>query len=173
MRISIIAAIGANRELGAAGDLLWQIPEDLKRFQLLTRGCPVIMGLKTYMSLPDAVRPLSGRTNIVLMQPEELASFDAPEGVVAAHTLADAVAFAEDVVRENDGREVFVIGGGSVYAQALERANRMYLTHVDASFDNADVFFPEWDVGQWVIMERRVSRDKNYQYEFVTYDKKA
>ncbi len=169
--ISMIAAVGRNRELGAKNDMLWHIPEDFQYFQKTTMGHPVIMGRATYESLPTGVRPLSGRTNIVLMHSEELADFVAPTGVVAAHTLEDALDYARDVARDTGVDEVFVIGGGNVYAQALSHAQRLYITEIDADFPQADVFFPSYK-GVFVReVSARASSDAHFTYTFKILEK--
>ncbi len=171
IRTSIIAAVGRNRELGARNALLWHIPEDFKHFQQTTKGHPVIMGRATYESLPQKARPLPKRTNIVLMRPTELSTFDAPAGVVAAHSLDDALVYAQDVARDTGVDEVFVIGGGSVYAQALPIADRLYITEIDADFPGADVFFPPYkDVFSRVVSERTGS-DDNFTYTFKSLER--
>ena len=168
-RISIIAAIGRNRELGAAGDLLWHIPEDFVYFRTVTMGKPVVMGRRTYDSLPAKARPLPGRTNIVLQGVDE-----APivaEGVVVVHTIDAALAAAHTAAATAGVDEVFVIGGASVYAQTLVAADRLYLTLVDATFPQADVFFPSYeDVFPRVVSER-ASSDESFRYTFVIREK--
>lgn len=134
--LSIIAAIGRNRELGKGNDLLWKIPDDLKRFKELTAGHPIIMGRKTYESLPR--RPLPGRTNIVITRDTKWTS----EGTLTAESIDEALgmaAFAEG------GEETFVIGGAQIYALALPAADTLYLTLIDAEAPDADTFFPEYE----------------------------
>ncbi len=164
--ISLIAAVGRNRELGAKNDMLWHIPEDYKYFMTTTKGHPVVMGLKTWQSLPARSRPLPGRTNIVLMRPEELADFDAPAGVVAAHSLEEALDYARDVARDTGVDEVFVIGGGGVYAQALPLAQRLYITEIDADFPQAEVFFPPYEDVFTREVSVRASGDAHFTYVF-------
>lgn len=134
--IHIIAALGRNRELGKGNDLLWKIPEDLKRFKELTKGHPVIMGRKTYESLP--VRPLPVRTNIVITRDSGWAS----EGALVASSLDEAIgmaAFAEG------GEETFVIGGAQIYGMALPHADVLHLTLIDAEAAEADTYFPPYE----------------------------
>ncbi len=152
--INIIAAIGKNRELGKKNSLLWHIPEDLAYFKKMTSGHPVIMGRTTYESLPDFARPLPGRTNIVLSRSDE--HFDA-EGVIVAHSFEDAY-----IVAKNEKEDIFVLGGASVYAQALEYADRLYLTLVDAEDSDADVFFPEYKA----LFSKEISREDHHNSEF-------
>ena len=136
--ISIIVAIAENMAIGKNNDLLWHIPEDLKRFKRITSGHPVIMGKRTYESLPR--RPLPNRRNIVItdIKGEDL------EGCEMAWSIAEAMA------KCNPSEENFVIGGASIYRQFLPYAGRLYLTRIHKSFD-ADVFFPEIDYSQWKL----------------------
>ncbi len=164
--ISMIAAVGRNRELGANNDMLWHIPEDFAYFHRVTRGHPVIMGRATYQSLPESARPLPKRTNIVLMHPEERESFSAPPGVAVAHTLDEALAYGCDVARDSGVSEVFIIGGGSVYALAMPVAHRLYITEIDAEFPEATVFFPPYKTEFPRVMSTRSSHDENFSYTF-------
>ncbi len=136
--IAIIAALSATtRAIGKDNTLLWRIPDDLKRFKQLTLGHPVIMGRKTWESLSERFRPLSGRTNIVVTRQ---AGHEAA-GATVADSLENARAAA---ARAPGADEIFVIGGGELYAAALPFADRLYLTLVD---DNAtaDTFFPPYE----------------------------
>jgi dihydrofolate reductase len=135
--ISIIAAIGKNRELGLAGQLLWHIGADMKHFKKITAGHPVIMGRKTWESLPERFRPLPGRTNIVVTRQEGYGAV----GSVVASSLEEARSAA---ARAPGSEEVFVIGGGELYREALPFADRLYLTLVDDSKES-DTFFPEYE----------------------------
>ncbi len=154
--ISIIAAIGANnRALGKDGDLLWKIPEDLKRFKQLTDGHPVIMGRKTWESLPERFRPLPNRTNIVVTRN---ASYRAPGAIVVADIDA-AIATAAEM-----DSEIFVIGGGEIYAAALPSADRLYLTLIEAEKDG-DTFFPEYES----IFNKVISEEKHVTADGVRY----
>jgi len=162
-RISIIAALGARtRALGKDGDLLFRIPDDLARFRLLTKGHPVIMGRKTWESLPEEVRPLPKRTNLVVTRQAE---YKAPGALVVA-SLEEALASAR-LVAGND--EIFIIGGGELYALALPFANRLYLTLVD---DDApgDVFFPELD-DSWHEVSREAHSEGTLAFSYVILEK--
>lgn len=136
-RIAIIAAIGKNRELGRGGNLLWHLPDDMRRFKELTTGHPVIMGRKTWESLPEKFRPLSGRTNIVVTRQ---AGYKA-EGATVVDGLSDAFLSAE---KASGANETFIIGGSEIYSATLPYARRLYLTLVDDA-PEADVFFPEYE----------------------------
>lgn len=131
-RISIIAAVGQNRELGKRNELIWRISADLKRVKELTTGHPIIMGWNTYQSIG---RPLPERTNIVIsLSPVAL------EGCVVVTSFAEALTKAKEV--EHD--EIFVFGGARVYAEALPSTDRLYLTHIAATDAAADAFFPDY-----------------------------
>jgi dihydrofolate reductase len=138
-RISIIAAIGKNRVLGKNNKLLWQIPDDLKRFKELTLGHPVIMGRKTYESILASLgKPLPGRTNIVVTRNPE---YSVPEGVIVAHSLPEALSYAKDGAGAD---EIFVGGGGQLYEAALPFVDRLYLTLIDDE-QEGDSFFPAYE----------------------------
>lgn len=161
-RIALIAAIGARtRAIGHGNSLLWHLPEDLKLFKTLTSGHPVVMGRKTWESLPERFRPLPGRTNIVVTRD---GAYDAPGAEVAA-SLEDALARAK---RAPSGEETFIIGGGQLYASALPFADRLYLTLVDDDTDG-DTFFPEYPEFTKTIEETPV--DSTPPSRFVTLER--
>ena len=186
MEKCIIVAIADNNAIGRDNALLWHISEDLKFFRRTTSGHPVIMGRKTYDSIG---RPLPKRTNIVVSRGAE-----APEGTLLASSVEEAFALAQTSVAEKilhasptenssgqtngpDGVEsrphrCFVIGGGQIYAQALELADRLIVTHVHAVIENADTFFPEIDPQQWRVVQRSemyTDEETGYTFEFVEY----
>lgn len=159
MSFSIIACVGKNLELGINGGLVFQIKEDMAFFKETTMGHPVIMGDRTFFSLPKA---LPGRTNYVLTHnPEKL-----PEGVIAVDDLEDFIARFKD-----SDEEVFVIGGGFVYNEFLPYASTLYLTEVDATAE-ADVFFPHFNPEEYnkTIIKRGSCDDLNFA--FAKYTKK-
>jgi len=159
-RISIIAALEKNsRAIGKNNALLWHIPEDLQRFKRLTLGHPVIMGSKTYESIG---RPLPGRPNIVISDDPTYT----PEGVQVCGSIDAALALAEKL----DEVEVFIIGGGSVYAQTIDRADRLYLTIVESAV-GGDVVFPEYASLPFTPTERTESSHDGLSFEFVTLDR--
>jgi dihydrofolate reductase len=131
-RISLIAAIGKNRELGKNNALIWRISPDLKRVKELTTGHPIIMGRKTYESIG---RPLSNRTNIVISR-----TADQIEGCL----VFDSVKKGVEAAKQIDSEEIFFFGGASLYAEALPIVTRLYLTAIDAEDAEADAFFPDF-----------------------------
>lgn len=186
-RISLIAAIGKNRELGKDNKLLWHIPEDMKRFKSLTKGHVVIMGRNTFESIG---RPLPERINIVITHDLE---YNPPECIIV-HSFGEALDVAKkhlknysssdpakpesrEVMNGNSSRqartintdEIFIIGGGQVYKQVLPYADKLYLTVVDGTFD-ADTFFPEYSDFTNVVYKRE-SKDSNYMYTFLDLEK--
>jgi len=160
-RISAIAAIGENRELGKKNDLIWPIRDDLKRVKELTTGHPIIMGQNTYESIG---KPLPNRTNIVLTQNKDYA----PEGCVMAYSLDEAFEKARAVEDE----EIFIFGGGYVYRQTIDMVDRLYLTLVHATDDDADAFFPEYTEFTNVVGKEERDQD-GLPYAWVTLEKEA
>jgi dihydrofolate reductase len=160
--ISIIAAVSDDGGLGKDNELLWHIPEDLKRFKSLTMGKCVIMGKRTWESLPK--RPLPGRKNIVLTDiPEEC--FDCS---LTAYSIEDALGKCVS------SEEIFIIGGGSVYSQFMPLADRLYITHVHRK-TRADVYFPKIDLKKWRIIEKEecISGDiNNLPYTYTVYERR-
>lgn len=153
MTLSIIVAIASDGAIGRANDLLWHLPADLKRFKELTTGHTILMGRKTFESLPRG--PLPNRRNIIISR-----SLPAQPGAEVYPTIQQAMeACASD-------EEVFIIGGGEIYRQLLPNTERIYLTRVQASFPDAEVFFPELDPTEWVEEAREVyPRDERNEYD--------
>lgn len=141
--LSLIAAVARGGAIGRDNELLWHDSRDQKHFRTTTMGCPVIMGRRTWDSLPERFRPLPGRRNIVVTRN---AAWQAP-GAEVAHSLAEALALVADAPK------AFVMGGGQLYAEALPHADELALTEVDASFE-ADTFFPAWDRSAFTEVQR-------------------
>jgi dihydrofolate reductase len=162
-RISLIAAIGARtRALGEGNQLLWHIPDDLKRFKELTNGHPVIMGRKTWESLPEKFRPLPGRLNILVTRQQ---NYEAGGATVCA-SLKEAF----DVARSETTDEIFVIGGGEIYKQALPFADRLYLTLVDDD-KVGDVFFPEYETTFTKILSKESHESNGLHYSWLDLER--
>lgn len=143
MTISIIAAVASDGAIGRQGDLVCHIREDMRHFRRLTMGHPVVMGRKTFESLPGGA--LSGRRNVVVTRN---ASYRA-DGIETFPSLEKAVErLSADSAGDADA-EIFIIGGGEIYRLAMPLASRLYLTQIDASFTDADTYFPEVNPAQW------------------------
>lgn len=150
--ISIIVAVAENGVIGGDNSLLWHISEDLKRFKAITSGHPVIMGRKTYDSLG---RALPNRKNVVITRQEI-----AIDGVVVVHSLSEAVSLFDEQ------EEIFIIGGAQIYGEAMDIADKFYLTVVHHDYDG-DTKYPEWNRDQWQLIESEsLSCGKEYQYPF-------
>ena len=163
----IIVAIADNNAIGRDNALLWHISDDLKFFKRTTSGCPVIMGRKTFESIG---RPLPKRTNIVVSR-----GFSAPEGVDVVPSVDEAYKAAFAVVTDEVER-CFVIGGGQIYAQAMQDADRLIVTHVHTVIENADTFFPRIDPSVWEVDQRSEmfhDEESGYDFEFVEYIRKT
>lgn len=164
MTISIIAAVADRGAIGRNGDLLFYLRDDLRRFKALTTGHPVIMGRKTFESLPKGALP--GRLNIVISRNQ---SYNAP-GAVTATSLDQAVG----LVPENS--DPFVIGGGQLYKEAIDIADMLYITRIDADTPDADTFFPEINVSEWELTElSEIHTDaiSAVNYRFATYRRRS
>jgi len=160
MRLSLIAALGRNRVIGKENSLPWRLPADLRHFKQTTLGHPVIMGRKTYESIGA---PLAGRTNIIVTH---RTGFPAP-GCRLAASFEDALAAVASAA------EVFVIGGESLYRQAMPIADRLYLTLIDHDFEG-DAFFPAIDPAVWIERERKTfpADERNpYSFAFVIMER--
>lgn len=161
MKKCIIVAIADNNAIGKDNALLWHISEDLKFFRSTTVGCPVIMGRKTYESIG---RPLPKRLNIIVSRK----GYDAPEGVL----VVDSIEKGYEVAKEQGAEKCFVIGGGQIYAQAMQIADEMVITHVHTVIEDADTFFPQIDPEIWKVAERselKTDPESGYTFEFVKY----
>ena len=159
--ISLIVAMGKNREIGKENQLLWHLPKDLKHFKDLTSGHPIIMGRKTYESIG---KPLPNRTNIVISRRNDW--FE--EGILIVGSIKEAVKFAKKI-----DEEVFIIGGGNIYEQTIDLADKLEVTLVDAVLD-ADTFFPKINEKIWQkTNEERHQKDEKNEFDFCfqTYER--
>jgi len=164
MIISIIAAIGKNNEIGKGNELLCRLPSDLKRFKALTSGHTVVMGRKTFESLPNGTLP--NRRNIIISRNPALTI----EGAEVYSSLDYAL------LKCIDETEIFIVGGAQIYAQALPIADKLYITRIHAGFPEADAFFPLIDKDSWKETDRETfpADEKNpYSFAFVEYEKSA
>ncbi|QQS61856.1 MAG: dihydrofolate reductase [Candidatus Moraniibacteriota bacterium] len=159
--LSMIAAIGKNRELGRGHLLPWDIPEDMKYFQDMTRNHVVIMGQKTFEAIGF---PLPKRMNIVLTHDKDFS----PDGVIVSRSPEEALRLAR---KEEKNGEIFIIGGASIYSIFLEQSDRLYLTLIEDVFPEADIFFPEYEKIFSKIKSSYDGKDENYSYRFVVFEK--
>jgi dihydrofolate reductase len=159
--ISLIAAVARNGAIGKDNRLLVHLPGDLPRFKRLTLGRPIVMGRKTWDSIG---RPLPGRRNIVVTRQTDWAA----SGAERAPSFEAALALAGDVER------VCVIGGAEIYALALPHADELLLTEIDADFDDADAFFPDWPRGEYTVADSESNATaQGLAYRYVTYRRQA
>ena len=182
VKISMIAAIGKNRELGEGNKLIWHISSDLKRFKELTVGHPVIMGRRTYESID---RLLPNRTNIIVTRDPNFTV----EGAIVVNSIEDSIekaknieetrlraSFAEVATKAEQGSggrgEIFIIGGAQIYALGIKFADKLYLTKIDAEAPSADAFFPDYSEFKKVV-RREEGEENGLKYEFVELAREA
>ena len=161
MIISFVAAMGKNRVIGKNNSLPWAMPADMKRFKELTMGKPVIMGRKTFESIGV---PLPKRMNIILTRDHDYGA----EGCIVVHSADEALNAAKSA------KEAMVIGGSQIYKEFLPRANRMYLTIIDAGIEG-DAYFPKYDAEEWeetAYEEHERDAENQYNYTFITLERK-
>lgn len=160
MDIAIIVATDKNRLIGKDNDLPWKLSADLQYFRKVTMGKPIIMGRATHESIG---RPLPGRRNIVVTSNKDFQA----EGCTVVNSIEQAISACKDE------QEAMVMGGASLYEQFLDKAQRIYLTQVDAELEG-DTWFPEWDKAQWkqISSESHMADDKNqFDYSFDVYER--
>ena len=155
MSIALIAAISKNNCIGRDNDLPWHIPEDLEFFKKMTRGKVVVMGRKTWESIPEKYRPLPKRTNVVISRDP---GYSVPEGVFVFPNVYETFEHFKDA-------DIMVSGGGQIYSLTIDKADTLYITHVDREIPECHAYFPEIDPQIWHETER-TNRDG---YSFVTY----
>lgn len=161
--LTIIVAAGEDNAIGKDNDLIWHLSDDLKRFKLLTSGHHIIMGRKTFESFP---KPLPNRTHIVITRQK---NYEVPNGVIVVNNLEDAIDAAKT------DKQPFIIGGGEIYKQSINIADKLELTRVHSTFESADTFFPEIDLTKWEEVARTThDADDNhaYAFSFITYLKR-
>lgn len=159
MKFTLIAAVSDNNVIGFKDKVPWRIKEDMVRFKELTTGHPVIMGRKTYMSIPEKFRPLPDRKNIILSK--TLESFD---GIYVAKKVIDAIRLTEQ-------KESYIIGGGEIYKTFLPLVNKIELTKVHMNCEG-DTFFPAINWGEWeLVNEEKKVNDAGLSFSFLTYEK--
>jgi dihydrofolate reductase len=167
MKISLIAAVAENNVIGKNNDLIWHLPNDLKYFKKITSGHHVVLGRKNYLSIPEKFRPLPNRTNIVLTRNPDFKA----EGCIVLNSIEKAIEFAQ----LNNETELFIIGGGEIYKQALDKqlVDRLYITHVHENFDG-DTYFPDLNFDNWQLISKQcMNKDEKHphDYTFCVYEK--
>lgn len=166
--IVLVAAVAKNGVIGADNDMPWRLPTDLKHFKALTVGKPVIMGRKTFQSLG---KPLPGRPNLVLTRDERFSA----DGIEVFSSLSSALVRCEVLLTELQVDDIMIIGGGQIYRSALEVADRLEITEVDAE-PEGDTTFPEINPSIWEETARRSGEQTEKDsagFEFVTYQRRA
>jgi len=161
MTLTLIAAAAENNALGKDNQMLWHLPDDFKRFKKLTSGHHIIMGRKTFESLPGM---LPNRTHVIITRQSDFKA----EGCIVVNSLDEALAACPE------DEEVFVIGGGEIYKQAIDKAYKIELTRVYGISPEADAFFPEIDAAKWMMMDEVFHpKDEKHVYDMVfqTYNK--
>ncbi|AEN88050.1 dihydrofolate reductase [Priestia megaterium] len=159
--ISLIVAMDQNRLIGKENDLPWRLPEDLKYFKRITTSHTIVMGRKTFESIG---RPLPNRENVVLTRQKDYQQ----EGATVIHSVEELEAL--DAEKED---ELFVIGGATLYEQTLDVANRLYITHIEESFEG-DTHFPAVNLSEWRVISKQqgIKDEKNpYTYYFTVYER--
>jgi len=158
---SIVVAHGENRDIGGNNQLLWRLPGDLARFKAVALGHPIIMGRTTYESIG---RALPGRLNIVITRNP---GFHA-NGVTTVSTLEEAI----DIAKQNDGNEIFIIGGGEIFRQVMPLVNRIYLTKVKQQLPDGDIFFPEYTEFE-LVAPAETGEENGLSYEYQVWERKS
>jgi dihydrofolate reductase len=166
MTISLIAAVSQNYVIGKNNQLVWRLPADMKYFKDVTEGHHVLMGRKNYLSIPGKFRPLSNRINIVVTHEK---AFKA-EGCVVVHSMEEGI----DYAKKQGEKELFVIGGGEIYRQTIDLADKLYITWVHSTFEG-DTFFPEINFDLWKETYRKdcqPDEKHKFAYSFCIYEKR-
>ncbi len=159
MKVALVAAVARGGVIGAGGGLPWRLPEDMRHFREVTTGHSVVMGRRTWDSLPERFRPLAGRRNLVVTRHDDWHA----DGAERAGSLEEALLLLDDVP------QVFVVGGGELYADALRLADELLLTEIDAEVEG-DTLFPTWERAAFeeTSREEHVS-ETGVRFAFVTY----
>jgi len=171
MILSIISAIGRNNEIGKANTLLWDLPADMKHFKETTSGHTVVMGQRTFESLGKSStgelgKPLPKRRNIIITLDKSFRR----EGIEIVNSVEELEELFKNTTSKDE--EVFIIGGGQIYKLFIDKADKLYITHVDISYPDADTFFPVIDMTKWkkTKIENHLKDDENvYNLEFAEY----
>lgn len=167
MIISQIVAVAENGVIGRENDLPWHLPDDMEYFKTTTRGHHVLMGRKNFYSIPHKFRPLPGRPNIVVSRNKDLQI----DGVTIVNSIEDGI----NIAREAGEEELFIIGGGEIFRQAMDLCDRLYITQIHGTFDG-DVFYPDIDNKSWEETSRvpHPGDDRHkYSFDFVIFERRS
>jgi len=163
----MIVARAQNGAIGKNNDMIWSLPDDMKYFKDKTRHHHVLMGRKNFDSLPPSFQPLPDRINIIITRNKDWSA----DGTQVFHDIQSGIDYADD----NNEKELFIIGGGEIYKQGLNLADKLYITEVYADFPDADAYFPAIDLTNWKeISRKKHAQDEKHKYafDFVVYDRK-
>lgn len=157
MKVILVAAVARNNAIGRDNDLLWHLPDDFKHFKELTTGNTILMGRKTFESFP---KPLPNRIHYIISRQSD---YLVPEGGFLFHNIDEAIEYA----KEQQLEQIFVIGGGEIYRQTIDKATHLEITWVDYAPEKADAFFPEIDLNIWKSEEKKHHpADEKHKYSF-------
>ncbi len=157
MILSLVVAASTNNAIGKNNKLLWHLPNDLKFFKNATWAMAVLLGRKTFESLGS--KPLSGRLNIILTSQKDFS----PKDVIVVHDINKGIAIAE----QHDYKELMILGGGEIFKQTINMADKIYLTRVHHIFENADAFFPEIDETKWELtLNKDFFKDGKHAHDY-------
>ena len=160
MIISLIAAVAENKVIGKDNQLIWNLPADMRYFMKTTEHHCVLTGRRNYESIPAKYRPLKNRTNIVVTRQDDYGNH---EDIQVVASIEEGINYA----RNQGEKELFIIGGGQIYAQTLDLAHKLYITEVKANLEG-DTFFPDFDGNQWEELSRiKHPADERHPYEFI------
>ena len=165
MKTSLVVAASTNNAIGKENKLLWHLPNDMKFFKNITWALPVAYGRKTWVALQG--KPLNGRLNMVITRQKDFTA----DGIVVVHDIADAAFLAQ----QQDYKELMIIGGGEIYAESIQTADRIYITRVHHVFEDADAFFPAINTDKWTLVSNQdffADEKHAYDYSFQVWDRK-
>ena len=166
MHISIVVAVSDNNAIGAGGNLLWRLPKDMQYFKQITTGHHVLMGRKTWDSIPPKFRPLPDRVNIIVTRQKDFKA----EGAIVVKSVEEGIELAKNAGE----KELMVIGGGEIYKQVFPKTDKIYLTKVHATFIDADTFLNEHFIEGWKMIstENHAIDDKHpHHFDFVVMER--
>lgn len=166
MKISIVVAVSDNNAIGAGGALLWRLPKDMEYFKKVTTGHHVLMGRKTWDSIPAKFRPLPDRINIIVTRQKDFKA----DGALVVDSVEEGIELAQKAGE----KELMVIGGGEIYKQVFAKTDKIYLTKVHATFIDADAFAPDILSNEWRTLsnESHLADERHkYQFDFIVLEK--